>query len=137
VQISHVSYIRKPHISGNFLGNKRVRINEVLLYSTFLSIFGSVKHAMLAWLALHVHNIVDQGSYWNRFNGTRLRPRKQYVLKDSIIYRRFNWHDKWKSTSNAYLNKTLKRERRKCVLKQWSCVYVFKWSISPYYPDLS
>jgi len=32
VQISHVSYIRKPRLSGNFLGNERVRINEVSLY---------------------------------------------------------------------------------------------------------
>ena len=32
VQISHVSYIRKPQLSGNFLGNERVRINEVSLY---------------------------------------------------------------------------------------------------------
>jgi len=31
VQISHVSYIRKPRLSGNFLGNERVRINEVSL----------------------------------------------------------------------------------------------------------
>ena len=27
-----------------------------------MSIFCSVKYAMLRWLALHVHNIVDQGS---------------------------------------------------------------------------
>jgi len=54
--------------------------------SAFLSICGSVKHAMLRWLALHVQNIVDQGGYWNRFNGTRIRPRKRYVLKDSMIY---------------------------------------------------
>jgi len=31
VEISHDSYIRKPRLSGNFLGNERVRINEVLL----------------------------------------------------------------------------------------------------------
>ena len=30
---SHVSYIRKPRLSGVFLGNERVRINEVSLYS--------------------------------------------------------------------------------------------------------
>ena len=33
VQISHVSYIRKPRLSGNFLGNECVRINEVSLYT--------------------------------------------------------------------------------------------------------
>ena len=54
--------------------------------SAFLSIFGSVKHAMLQWLALHVQNIVDQGGYWNRFDGTRIRSRKKYVLNDSMIY---------------------------------------------------
>jgi len=32
VQISHDSYIRKPRLSGNFLGNEGVRINEVSLY---------------------------------------------------------------------------------------------------------
>jgi len=32
VQICHDSYIRKPHLSGNFLGNEGVRINEVSLY---------------------------------------------------------------------------------------------------------
>jgi len=52
---------------------------------SFLSIFGSVKHAILRWLALHVQNIVDQGGYSNRFNRTRIRPRKQYVLKDSMV----------------------------------------------------
>ena len=31
VQISHDSYIRKPCLSGNFLGNEGVRINEVSL----------------------------------------------------------------------------------------------------------
>jgi len=35
VQISHVSYIRKPRLSGNFLGNERVRIIEVSLYLTY------------------------------------------------------------------------------------------------------
>jgi len=29
-----------------------------------------------------------------------------------------NLHEKWKSTLNAYLNKTLQRERRKSFLKQ-------------------
>jgi len=33
VQISHDSYIRKPHLSGNFIGNEGVRINEVSLYN--------------------------------------------------------------------------------------------------------
>jgi len=33
VQISHDSYIRKPRLSGNFLGNEGVRINEVSLYT--------------------------------------------------------------------------------------------------------
>jgi len=37
VQISHVSYIRKPRLSGNFLGNECVRINEVSLYMAILS----------------------------------------------------------------------------------------------------
>jgi len=32
VQISHDSYIRKPRLSGIFLGNEGVRINEVSLY---------------------------------------------------------------------------------------------------------
>jgi len=32
VQISYDSYIRKPSLSGNFLGNEGVRINEVSLY---------------------------------------------------------------------------------------------------------
>jgi len=32
VQISHVSYIRKPRLSGTFLGNECVRINKVSLY---------------------------------------------------------------------------------------------------------
>jgi len=32
VEISHDSYIRKPRLFGNFLGNERVRINEVSLY---------------------------------------------------------------------------------------------------------
>ena len=32
VEISHDSYIRKPRLSGNFLGNEGVRINEVSLY---------------------------------------------------------------------------------------------------------
>jgi len=61
---------------------------EFINNSAFLSIFGSVKHAMLRWLAVTVHdqNIVDQGGYWNRFNGTRIRPRKKYVLKDNMIY---------------------------------------------------
>ena len=36
VQISHVSYIRKPRLSGNFLGNECVRINEVSLYVELL-----------------------------------------------------------------------------------------------------
>jgi len=37
VQISHDSYIRKPRLSGNFLGNKGVRINEVSLYNKITS----------------------------------------------------------------------------------------------------
>jgi len=45
---------------------------------------------------------------------------EKYVFKDSMIYIGFNWHEKWKSTLNAYLNKTLQRERRQCFLKQWS-----------------
>jgi len=36
VQIRHVSYIRKPRLSGTFLGNERVRINEVSLYMIFV-----------------------------------------------------------------------------------------------------
>ena len=36
VQISHDSYIRKPHLSGNFLGNKGVRINEVSLLCVYV-----------------------------------------------------------------------------------------------------
>ena len=32
VQINNDSYIRKPRLSGNFLGNEGVRINEVSLY---------------------------------------------------------------------------------------------------------
>jgi len=32
IQCMYVSYIRKPRLSGNFLGNKRVRINEVSMY---------------------------------------------------------------------------------------------------------
>ena len=34
VQISHVSYIQKPRLSGNYLGNERVRINEVFTVSS-------------------------------------------------------------------------------------------------------
>jgi len=37
VQISHVSYIRKPRLSGIFLGNECVRINEVSLYNINLN----------------------------------------------------------------------------------------------------
>jgi len=43
---------------------------------------------------------------------------KKYLLKDTMIYLGFYRHEKWKTTSNAYFNKTLQRERRKCFLKQ-------------------
>jgi len=47
VQICHDSYIRKPRLSGNFLGNEGVRINEVSLYTIFIPI----NVAMCAFLA--------------------------------------------------------------------------------------
>ena len=38
---------------------------------------------------------------------------KKYVLKNIMIYLGINWNEKWKSTLNAYLNKTLTRKRNK------------------------
>jgi len=40
------------------------------------------------------------------------------VLKDSMIYIGLTDMKNGKNNLNAYLNKTLKRERRKCFLKQ-------------------
>ena len=35
---------------------------------------------------------------------------EKICVKESMIYLGFNWHEKYKSTANAYLNKTLQEE---------------------------
>jgi len=99
--------------------------------SAFLSISGSVKHAMLRWLALHVHNIlvVDQGGYWNRFNGARIRPRKKYVLKDRWFTLALT-DMKMEKFFKCLFKQNLTTWNTKMCFETIIMFYFFKWSIS-------